>query len=49
MRAGRGLLYHCNVATIDDTIARIMAVTPEQIAQAASFLKADRLSSLTFQ
>ena len=49
MRAGRGLLYHGNVATIDDTIARIMAVTPEQIAQAASFLKADRLSSLTFQ
>ena len=49
MRAGRGLLYHGNVATIDDTIARIMAVTPEQIAQAASLLKADRLSSLTFQ
>jgi len=49
MRAGRGLLYHGNVATIDDTIGNIMAVTPEQIAQAASFLKADRLSSLTFQ
>ena len=49
MRAGRGILYHGNVATIDDTIAHIMAVTPEQIAQAAAFLKADRLSSLTFQ
>ena len=49
MRAGRGLLYHGNVATIDETIAHIMEVTPEQIAQAASFLKADRLSSLTFR
>lgn len=49
MRAGRGILYHGNVATIDDTIAHIMAVTPEQIAQAAAFLKVDRLSSLTFQ
>ena len=49
MRAGRGLLYHGNVATIDDTIARIMEVTPDQIAQAAAFLRADRLSSLTFR
>ena len=49
MRAGRGLLYHGNVASIDETIAHIMEVTPEQIAQAASFLKADRLSSLTFR
>ena len=49
MRAGRGLLYHGNVATINETIAHIMEVTPEQIAQAASYLKADRLSSLTFR
>ena len=49
MRAGRGLLYHGRVATIDETIAHIMAVTPDEIAQAASFLAADRLSSLTFR
>ena len=49
MRAGRGLIYHGKVATIDETIASIQAVTPEQIAQAAAFLHRDRLSSLTFQ
>ena len=49
MRAGRGLLYHGKVATIDETIASIMAVTPEEIAQAAGSLGSDRLSSLTFQ
>ena len=49
MRAGRGLLYHGKVATIDETIASIQAVTPEQIAQAAAYLHSERLSSLTFQ
>ena len=49
MRAGRGLLYHGRVATIDETIASIHAVTPEDIARAANFLKSDRLSSLTFK
>ena len=49
MRAGRGLLYHGQVTTIDETIDRIQAVTPDEIAQAAAFLHADRLSSLTFQ
>lgn len=49
MRAGRGLLYHGKVATIDETIASIQAVTPEQIAQAATYLHSERLSSLTFQ
>ena len=49
MRAGRGLLYHGAVATIDETISSIQSVTPEDIAQAASYLSADRLSSLTFQ
>ncbi|MBR5725190.1 MAG: insulinase family protein [Muribaculaceae bacterium] len=49
MRAGRGMLYHGKVATIDETIAGIQAVTPEEIAQAAAFLRAERLSSLTFQ
>ena len=49
MRAGRGLLYHGKVATIDDTIASIQAVTPRQILQVAAFLQADRLSSLTFK
>ena len=49
MRAGRGLLYHGKVATIDETIASIQAVTPEQIAQAADYLHGERLSSLTFQ
>ena len=49
MRAGRGLLYHGKVTTIDETIASINAVTAEEIAQAATFLKSDRLSSLTFK
>ena len=49
VRAGRGLLYHGAVATIDDTISSIMAVTPDEIVQAAAYLKSDRLSSLTFQ
>ena len=49
MRAGRGLLYHGKVTTIDETIANINAVTAEEIAQAATFLKSDRLSSLTFK
>ena len=49
MRAGRGLLYHGSVATVDDTIARIQAVTADEIAQAAAYLHASRLSSLTFQ
>ncbi len=49
MRAGRGLLYHGKVTTIDETIGRIQAVTPDEIAQAATFLHGSRLSSLTFQ
>ena len=49
MRAGRGLLYHGKVASIDDTIASIQAVTPEEIARAAAYLHGERLSSLTFQ
>ena len=49
MRAGRGLLYHGKVATIDETIASIQAVTPADVAQAATYLKAERLSSLTFK
>ena len=49
MRAGRGLLYHDKVATIDETIDRIHAVTPDEIVSAAAFLTADRLSSLTFK
>lgn len=49
MRAGRGLLYHGKVATIDETIASIQAVTPEEIARAAVCLHSERLSSLTFQ
>ena len=49
MRAGRGLLHFGRVATIDETIERIRAVTPDEMAQAAVFLRADRLSSLTFQ
>ena len=49
MNAGRGLLYHGQVATVDDTIARIQAVTPDDIVRAAAYLHADNLSSLTFQ
>ena len=49
MSAGRGLLYRGEVATVEQTIERIMMVTPEDIAQVASFLKGDALSSLTFK
>ena len=49
MRAGRGLLYHGKVASIDETIASIQAVTPEEIVRAAAYLHGERLSSLTFQ
>ena len=49
MRAGRGLLCHGKVSTIDETIASIHAVTADDIARVAAFLKSDRLSSLTFQ
>lgn len=48
MTAGRGLLYRGEVATVDKTIERIMAVTPEDVARAAAFLQGDALSSLTF-
>ena len=49
MNAGRGLLYRGEVATVEQTIERIMMVTPEEIARAASFLGGDALSSLTFK
>ncbi len=49
MRAGRGLLYQGRVATIDETIERIQAVTPDQINQVAACLAPHQLSSLTFQ
>ena len=49
MRAGRGLLYHGKVAQVDETIEHIMAVTPDEVAQAAAYLSSDRLSSLTFR
>ena len=49
MNAGRSLLYRGQVATPDETIARIQAVTPEDIAQAAAYLSAEKLSSLTFK
>lgn len=49
MNAGRGLLYRGRVATPDETIAHIQAVTPEDIAQAAAYLNAEKLSSLTFK
>ena len=49
MNAGRGLLYRGQVAKPDETIARIQAVTPEDIAQAAAYLSAEKLSSLTFK
>ena len=49
MNAGRGLLYRGEVATVEQTIERIRAVTPDEVAQAAAFLAGDKLSSLTFQ
>ena len=49
MSAGRELLHRGRVSTVDETIARIQAVSPEQIAQAAACLKPEKLSSLTFK
>ena len=49
MRAGRGMLYHGKVTTIAETIERIQAVSPDDIANAAAYLSRDALSSLTFQ
>jgi len=49
MNAGRGLLYRGHVATVQQTIDCIQAVTAEQIAQAATYLTPDRLSVLTYQ
>ena len=49
MSAGRELLYHGRVSSIDETIGRIQVVTPEQIAQVAHFLEPDKLSSLTYK
>lgn len=49
MNAGRGLLYRGEVATPEQTIERIMAVTSADIAAAATFLTCDGMSSLTFK
>ena len=49
MNAGRGLLYRGEVATPEQTIERIMAVTSADIAAAATFLTRDGMSSLTFK
>ena len=47
IKSARLIIFDGSVS--DETIERIQAVTPEQIAQAAAYLAADRLSSLTFQ
>lgn len=49
MNAGRGLLYRGEVATPEQNIERIMAVTSADIAAAATFLTRDGMSSLTFK
>lgn len=49
MRAGRGMLYRGTVTSPEETIDRIRAVTPQQIALAAAYLAPERLSSLTFK
>ena len=33
----------------EETIARIQAITPDELVQAAAYLSSPRLSSLTFQ
>ncbi|MBO6251816.1 MAG: insulinase family protein [Muribaculaceae bacterium] len=49
MNAARNLLFHNHVSTVDETMERIMAVTPAQLSQAAELLAGDRLSSLTLK
>jgi len=48
LNAGRGLLYRGVVATVQQTIDSIMAVTPADIAQVAQWLSPNKLSTLTY-
>jgi len=48
LNAGRGLLYRGVVATVQQTIDSIMAVTPSDIAQVAQWLAPNKLSTLTY-
>ena len=47
MRAGRAMLYHGQVESIDDTIGHINAVTAADIVEAATHVCGEHLSSLT--
>lgn len=49
MGAGRGMLYYNNVSTLQENIDCIMAVTAEQLQQAAQAITLDRCSTLTFK
>lgn len=49
MNAGKNLLRHGKVATIDQTVQRIMEVTADELRQAAALITMDRCSILTFK
>lgn len=49
MNAGKNLLRHGKVATIDQTVQRIMDVTADEVRQAATMITMDRCSVLTFK
>ncbi|WP_407402403.1 M16 family metallopeptidase [Sodaliphilus sp.] len=49
MNAGKNLLRHGTVSTIDQTVERIMAVTADELRQAAEMITMDRCSVLTFK
>ena len=49
MNTARSLLYHNRVTSLDETAERIMAVTPLQLQQAATFITAAHTSTMTLR
>ena len=49
LNAGKSLLRYGRVATVDDTVQRIMAVTADELRQAAELITMPRCSVLTFK
>ena len=49
LNAGKNLLRYGTVATVDQAVERIMAVTADELRQAAELITMDRCSVLTFK
>ena len=49
MNAGKNLLRHGKVATVEQVVERIMSVTADELRQAAEFIAMPRCSVLTFK